>query len=215
MAANLAAGRADLHIPEGQHHLLLRKAVHNQFHKRRHTFVYEIEKPLWLSGMRCMRTKHAPDITFDDPDDDNRKIFMDLDGLSKHIHGNTETRERDIQIRIELQAQQHDVIVITAAELVDQRTMTRHFKRRAHLLIGNDAVKTIEGSSNAWFSLEETVHNILPFKKIEVPTADQMWKTCIPIYDMRIAACSFGDGQAPEPNGWAEVTGKKCNISII
>ena len=94
----------------------------------------------------------APDVTFDDPDDDERKIFIYLDGLSGHIHGNPETRYKDVQIRQELTAAGHDVLVITAHDLHDLNAMTRYFKRLARMLEGRDAVRRVADDADTWYA---------------------------------------------------------------
>ncbi len=93
----------------------------------------------------------TPDITFDDPDDEERKIFVYLDGLSEHIHGNPKTAAMDRQIRAELRSEGHEVVVITAAELDDRIAMTRHFKRLARQLVGRDAVDRVADEAGTWF----------------------------------------------------------------
>ena len=70
----------------------------------------------------------TPDVTYDDPDDPERKVFIYLDGLSGHLHGNADTRYKDLIIRQELRNADHDVLEITAHDLSDQAMMIRHFK---------------------------------------------------------------------------------------
>ena len=157
----------------------------------------------------------TPDVTFDDPDDDERKVFVYLDGLSQHIHGNPETRDRDMQIRGQLRSEGHDVIEITAAELDDEQAMTRYFKRLARLLIGRDAVDRVSGEASQWFAarevegeptVEEAETTILPFRLVEMPEEADLFRTCVPIYSLKAAAGGFSEGQAPEPEGWAELS---------
>ena len=93
----------------------------------------------------------TPDVTFRDPDEEERKICVYLDGLSKHIHGNPETADRDCQIRAELRAEGHDVIAITAVDLDDEKAMTRHLKRLARALIGRDAASRVQTEASTWF----------------------------------------------------------------
>jgi Lhr-like helicase len=164
----------------------------------------------------------TPDVTFSDPDDPERKIFIYLDGLSKHLHGNPETAQRDNTIRAELRNQGHEVISITAHDLDDPQAMVRHFKRLARQLLGRDAVQPIVEGADAWFKagaegVSEVVpqaisipaHKAGPFKWVE-PTKETMFKTCIPVFDLKIAAGSFSEGQSPEPVGWVEVDQKRA-----
>jgi hypothetical protein len=96
----------------------------------------------------------TPDVTFEDPDDSNRKIFIYLDGLSKHIHGNPETAQKDNAIRSQLRADGHEVISITAVDLDDSQAMVRHFKRLARQLLGRDAVEKVAAGVDEWFKAE-------------------------------------------------------------
>jgi len=96
----------------------------------------------------------TPDCTFDDPDDPGRKLFVYLDGLSGHIHGNPDTAQRDREIRAELRAEGHEVVPITRVDMDDRQAMTRHFKRLARLLIGRDAVDRVGTEAEQWFSTD-------------------------------------------------------------
>jgi ATP-dependent helicase YprA (DUF1998 family) len=93
----------------------------------------------------------TPDVTFDDPDDDEVKLFVYLDGLSGHLHGNPETRDRDMQIRGQLRSEGHSVIEITAHDLDDEQQMVKHFRKLARVLVGRDTAKRIADSPDEWF----------------------------------------------------------------
>jgi len=98
----------------------------------------------------------TPDVTYDAPDDPDCKIYIYLDGLSAHIHGNAETRHQDMQIRQELMAAGNDVLMITAHDLGDQQIMTRHFKRLARMLEGKQAVARIVEGVDTWFGATDS-----------------------------------------------------------
>lgn len=93
----------------------------------------------------------TPDVTFDDPDDEEVKVFIYLDGLSRHLHGSPETRERDAQIRSELRNEGHTVIEITVHDLDDEQQMTRHLRKLARALIGRDMAERVGASAREWF----------------------------------------------------------------
>ncbi|MBU0756309.1 MAG: DUF1998 domain-containing protein, partial [Planctomycetes bacterium] len=147
-----------------------------------------------------------PDLTYNDPDDATRKIFIYLDGLSEHIHGNPQTMERDRQIREELKGQGHDVLTITAADLDDREAMKRHLSRLARLLIGRDAAKKVTQEAGDWFAARTSAKtgmvDAMPFKIVD-PDAKDRFKSCVPIFSLKAAAGSFSEGQVPEPEGWA------------
>ncbi len=164
----------------------------------------------------------TPDVTFSDPDDAELKIYIYLDGLSKHLHGNPETAQRDNTIRAELRNQGHLVMPITAHDLDDSQAMVRHFKRLARQLLGRDAVQPITEAADIWFkagaegaaeAVQQGVPSLTtkecPFKWVD-PTKDTMFKTCIPVFDLKIAAGAFSEGQAPEPLGWIQIDQKRA-----
>jgi len=93
----------------------------------------------------------TPDVTFDDPDDDSRKIYIYLDGLSGGIHGNAETMEKDIEIRSYLRNEGHEVIEITAHDLDDPRQLQIHFKKLARYLIGSEGLAKVKDHFDEWF----------------------------------------------------------------
>jgi hypothetical protein len=67
---------------------------------------------------------HAPD----------EGICIYLDGLSRHLHGNPTTAERDRRIRDWLRNNGFEVIEIAASDLYDEGAMTRHFRKLAGYL---------------------------------------------------------------------------------
>jgi len=162
----------------------------------------------------------TPDVVFRDPDDNSRMICIYLDGLSGHIHGNPETRERDVQIRSELRAQDHVVIEITAVDLDDRNIMVRHFRRLARELIGRDGARDVAEGAEEWFAArdedaDETDRKAgekgapeagaaqeFPFESVD-PEPDDRWRTCVPVYDLKVAAGMWSESQTPEPEGWA------------
>ena len=75
-----------------------------------------------------------PDVTYDDPDDSAKKIFVYLDGLSEHIHGNPQNQEKDRVIRTQLLSDGHQVVPITAHDLDDPEAMNRHFRRLSRMI---------------------------------------------------------------------------------
>jgi hypothetical protein len=112
----------------------------------------------WQEQVALDRTlgSTTPDVTFDDPDDPDRRIYIYLDGLSGHLHGNPDTRMRDAMIRQELIAEGHDVLVITAHDLYDRQQMTRHFRRLARMLEGREGLQRVAEEAETWFAAEES-----------------------------------------------------------
>ncbi len=166
---------------------------------------------LWQRQMLLPHAPHGlnsttPDVTFLDPDDENHKILVYLDGMSAHIHGNAETHAKDSQIRAELRSMGHDVIVITAHDLHDKGAMTRHFSSLARKLIGKDGVDRVRSQADVWFATTPPVApDPLPFRIVQ-PAAGRHWKDCVPLMTLKAAAGQFSGDQSLDPAdpSWAE-----------
>ncbi len=98
----------------------------------------------------------TPDVNYVDPDEPGRHIFIYLDGLSDHIHGNPETAQKDREIRAQLRADGHDVLEITAHDLHDHAAMARHFRRLARTLMGREDARRVGDEVGEWFVGEAT-----------------------------------------------------------
>ena len=93
----------------------------------------------------------TPDVIFRaDHHDPDEGVCIYLDGLSKHIHGNPETAERDREIRTWLRNSGYEVIEIPANELDDGDAMVRHFRRLANYL-GLAGVRDRVRKDKSWF----------------------------------------------------------------
>ncbi len=173
----------------------------------------------------------TPDITYEDPDDPTRKIFVYLDGLSDGIHGRPETAQRDREIRAELRGEGHEVIEITAVELDDPLAMEKVFRKLARQLVGREQVDRVTEERDQWFAVRnEGVEDApeggtpaegaqargLPFTRHERRPTDRRAERCAPIYDLALAAGAFGEGGAAEPDGWAELdTGRTISPAMF
>jgi SOS-response transcriptional repressor LexA len=164
---------------------------------------------LWQRQIMIPHAPHGlnsttPDVTFLDPDDDDHKILVYLDGLSAHIHGNAETHARDLQIRAELRAMGHDVIVITAHDLYDKGAMVKHFSSLARKLIGRDGADRVRSQADSWFSTEHP-DDTAPFRFVE-PAPGQQWRDCVPLISLKAAAGKFSAEQVPDAAdpSWAD-----------
>lgn len=77
-------------------------------------------------------------------------ICLYLDGLSKHIHGNAVTQERDAAIRTWLRNHRHEVIGIPFNDLDDRDAMQRHFYNLGRALLDRPRAKAIRDNPT-WF----------------------------------------------------------------
>ncbi len=90
----------------------------------------------------------TPDFFY--PDDQTTGICIYLDGLSAHIHGNPATKQRDTEIRNQLEAEGYEVFSITYTKLFDVDAVRMFLTKVAKSLIGRDAAAKVSAST-AWF----------------------------------------------------------------
>jgi hypothetical protein len=96
-----------------------------------------------------------PDFFYDDSTQNYYEgICIYLDGMSRHIHGNRETQQRDQAIREELRNREYEVITIPFNDLTDRKAMAGHFYRLGKILVGRDEAKKKRDDST-WFNPEK------------------------------------------------------------
>jgi SOS-response transcriptional repressor LexA len=166
----------------------------------------------WGEQIRLDRTvgTTTPDIiyrTIDHADDEGICIY--LDGLSKHLHGNVETREQDRRIRDWLRNNGYEVIEISGHDLHDAGAMTRHFRKLAGYLSDRDLRERLR-SDNQWFT-----NSVLPavdkpqseraILRVTQPSAKDRFITCLPLIPLNVAAGGFGNPNFAETfDEWQE-----------
>lgn len=95
----------------------------------------------------------TPDVIYRDPEDDFCKgVCIYLDGMSKHIHGNPKTAQKDRAIRAWLRGSEYEVLEIPANELDDKDAMARHFRRLANYL-GQRKMGRKLAKDRSWFTV--------------------------------------------------------------
>ena len=80
-------------------------------------------------------------------------VLLYLDGMSRHLHGNPETAEKDRRIRDTARTMGYEVIEIQATQLSDPGAMQKHFRRLARYLEDPELRKRIE-TDPTWFPPE-------------------------------------------------------------
>ena len=99
----------------------------------------------------------TPDVIYRGEDHEpDEGVCIYLDGLSRHLHGNPETAERDREIRAWLRGQGYEVVEIAAVELDDEDAMVRHFRRLAGYLGMRELRKRVR-DDRSWFRGREGV----------------------------------------------------------
>jgi ATP-dependent helicase YprA (DUF1998 family)/phage repressor protein C with HTH and peptisase S24 domain len=159
----------------------------------------------------------TPDVIYRSADHaDDEGVCIYLDGLSRHLHGNPETAERDRRIRDWLRNNGYEVIEIAVSDLYDEGAMTRHFRRLAGYL-SKPALRKQLQTDASWYqtpttddapstSRSTTDHAAeRPMLRLVQPTAAERYVTCLPLIPLRAAAGAFGDPQhIPEDSEWAQ-----------
>ena len=93
----------------------------------------------------------TPDVVYRGEDHEpDEGVCLYLDGLSRHLHGNPETAERDRDIRAWLRNHGYEVVEIAASELDDEDAMVRHFRRLAGYL-GMRELRSRVRDDRSWF----------------------------------------------------------------
>ncbi len=90
----------------------------------------------------------TPDFSYEPRSDVYEGLCIYLDGMGRHLHGRTETREKDRDIRDELRNRGYDVVVIQFGQLTDSDAMRQHFFRIGRFLLGKDAAQRIRDDSS-------------------------------------------------------------------
>ena len=96
----------------------------------------------------------TPDVIYRTAEPDEG-VCIYLDGLSRHLHGNPETAEKDAQIRSLLRSEGWEVLEITAHQLHDRAAMERHFRRLANYLSKPELRRGLRDNPS-WFTPDES-----------------------------------------------------------
>ncbi len=109
-------------------------------------------EPEWHKEIELGRPlgRTVPDCFFPGDDPADPGICVYLDGLSRHIHGNPATRDRDRDIRETLRSKGYEVFAIAASDLSDQAAMAALFYRLARAVMGKDRARMVRENAE-WF----------------------------------------------------------------
>jgi hypothetical protein len=94
----------------------------------------------------------VPDFFFETRNSDvYAGLCIYLDGMSGHLHGRVETRQRDREIREELRNQDYEVVEIPFGHLTDPSAMRQHFFKIGRFLLGRFEAQRFK-SDDTWFN---------------------------------------------------------------
>lgn len=142
-------------------------------------------------------SKHhtIPDFFYEGDNADEPGICIYLDGMSGHIHGNQETEEQDRYLRAKLRGLDYEVVEVRSFELDDRNAVTRAVGKIARYLVGKDRAGELRADT-AWFERAATptanTGRVLRLTRLPAPTPHS-----VPVYDLRVAAGAFSEGQSP------------------
>ena len=148
----------------------------------------------------------TPDVIYRGEDHEpDEGVCIYLDGLSRHLHGNPETAERDRAIRGWLRNHGYEVIEIPANELDDVDAMVRHFRRLASYLGMREARNRLR-DDRSWFGGGAEARR--PALRLVTPTVETRYVNCVPLVPLKAAAGAFGNPQSAldeTERQWVEV----------
>jgi len=162
----------------------------------------------------------TPDVIYRAPHHgQDEGICIYLDGLSKHIHGNPATREKDQRIRTWLRNHGYEVIEIAVSDLSDQGAMVRHFRKLAGYL-GDAELREKVKDDPSWHAkaTEAAAGFKRFFVKIVTPKPEERYIRCVPLIPLAAAAGAFSESQevSPEDYEWIEIeTGHRLRPGIF
>jgi ATP-dependent helicase YprA (DUF1998 family) len=96
----------------------------------------------------------VPDFFYEPRNDAYEGLCVFLDGMSRHLHGNPATRDKDQEVREELRNRGYEVVEIQFGQLNDPNAMRQHFFRIGRFLLGKDAAQRIRDTSS-WYEPAE------------------------------------------------------------
>jgi hypothetical protein len=92
-----------------------------------------------------------PDFCYNNQQQDQYEgVCIYLDGMSKHVHGNRETQQRDKAIREHLRSYDYAVIEVPYGDLQDWEAMAAHFYQLGKILLGRGRAGQVRDNTD-WF----------------------------------------------------------------
>ena len=149
-------------------------------------------------------------------------IAVYIDGLSKGIHGDPNTAQRDLIIRGQLEDQGWDVVEVAASHLDDSMLIKLAFRKIARALGGDERLESLDAPS-IWMSESDHEGGI---PEIEAPHLAELLTIVpresaepyirhLPVYSFQAAAGAFLENQPIEEEGWVGVSGMQLREGMF
>ena len=163
------------------------------------------QKPIDL-GPGYGRT--IPDFFYESDDEDEPGICIYLDGMSGHIHGNTEQQTKDKAIRARLRELDYQVVVLASYDLDDRAAVVKAIARIAGYIVGKPRQKALK-SDTSWFDAPVSAPEVASGAPmgLRLVRCDEDTPGAVPVFDLKIAAGAFSDGQVPYAEDHVSVVG--------
>jgi hypothetical protein len=143
-----------------------------------------------------------PDFFYASDDEDEPGICVYLDGMAGHIHGNQEQQDKDTFLRTRLREKGFVVVEVPSFKLDDKAEMVRIIARLAKYLLGKDDQRRLKDDTS-WF--ERAAAAVRGRPVLRLVRVDEPGPGVVPIYDLKVAAGAFSEGQAPDAIGYARL----------
>ena len=141
----------------------------------------------------------TPDFFYEGDDEDDPGICIYLDGMAGHLHGNPETAERDGFLREMLRRRGYEVVEVKSYELDDKSAVVAAITRIAKYLVGKEKQKALREDTRWFERASERPPAPDGAKVLRFVHAPKKTYDTVPVYDLRVAAGAFSEGQIPEP----------------
>ena len=158
-----------------------------------------------------------PDFFYEGEDEDEPGICVYLDGMAGHIHGNPEQADKDRAIRDKLDVLGFEVVVVRSFELDDKDAVVRAIARIAKYLVGRAKGREVK-QDTAWFERAAEPAATPAARRrpaLRLIRCEEDVRGALPMFDLRIAAGAFSEGQAPEAFGFARVEGASSRPGLF
>jgi hypothetical protein len=147
-----------------------------------------------------------PDFFYAGETDQDPGLAIYLDGMAQHIHGNPAQAERDQFLRGKLEERGYEVITLTSLDLDDRNAVVRAIARVANYLLGPTKRNEVR-SDTGWFDRAHTDSAAPRRPQLRLVRGGRVSAAGIPIFDLRVAAGAFSEGQSPEAMDHGRVEG--------
>jgi hypothetical protein len=149
----------------------------------------------------------------DEPDEPGICIY--LDGMAGHIHGNDAQAEKDRVIRARLESKDYTVVVVRSFDLDDKDTMVGAISKITKALVGKERARAVREDS-AWFERARS-ESVPPRGRpaLRLIRCGGEEPGAVPIYDLRVAAGAFSEGQTPAELGHGRVEGAAARRGLF